>query len=99
MFSKQDNNAKRITMLQQREAKLLEDRRHLEESVGFLSNKIAELEGTLQKSRLEKRPTNERGSQTELGTAAQLTSTLIQGSHQDTRGYGRNSIGQKGTPL
>jgi hypothetical protein len=45
-------------MLQQREAKLLGDRRQLEKSVNILTNKIAELEDMLQKPRSEKQPTH-----------------------------------------
>ena len=83
--------------MHQREAKLLGDRRQLEISVNVLTNKIAELEGKLQKSRSEKRATRERGSQTELEAGNQFTSTMIQGSHQDTQGYNQDSAGQRGT--
>lgn len=84
-------------MLQQREAKLLGDRRQLEKSVNVLTNKIAELEDKLQNTRSEKRATHERGSQTELGACNQFTSTMIQGSHQDTQGHSQDSAGQTGT--
>ena len=84
-FFKQECSENQITMLQQREAKLLGDRRQLEKSVNILTNKIAELEDMLQKPRSEKQPTHERGSQTDLGAGSQLTSTMIQGSHQGTQ--------------
>ena len=84
-------------MLQQQEAKLLGDRRQLEKNVNVLTNKITELEHKLQNSRSEKRATHERGSQTELGGGDQLTSTVIQGLHQDTQEHRQDSAGQRGT--
>jgi uncharacterized protein YlxW (UPF0749 family) len=81
-------------VLQEREAKLLGDRRQLEKSVNILTDKISELEDKLQ---TEKRPTHERGSQTELGVGNQLTSTMMQGSHHGTQEHDDGSAGQRGT--
>lgn len=84
-------------MLQQREAKLLEDRSQLEKSVNILTNKITELEEKLHKCRSEKRPTRERGSQTDLEICNQLTSTMIQRPNLCNQGRGHGKAIQKGT--
>lgn len=79
-------------MLLSKEEKLLRDRSQLEKEVNQLNAKIKELEAQLRNRRLEKSPTNERGSQTELGPGvSHEVLTKSKRTKKESRGFEKES--------
>ena len=71
-------NQKHVVLLQNKEEKLLHDRRELEKKVNNLTSKIRVLEGQQQrKSTSDSRSTKERGSQTDLVSGVATTAASL----------------------